>query len=201
MHTHFVPPKRRFRGIMAFAMFAVFGAGLVASGSANPQEPGSPTRCGATPKPSEVLQRLNVVRSQGAVCHQARGLMVASPLQWSDSLAAVATTQSRDMAKLKQMHHRDMLNRGLGERLTAAGYHFSSAVENIAVGYDSLGEVIEAWLRSEDHCENMMNGAMLELGLACSDDASTPEQGERRYWTMVLGARPLSRADQRRAAH
>jgi uncharacterized protein YkwD len=187
-----LPPKARLRGIAMLAACMAFGGGLVASGSARSQDAGSPTRCGAAPHPREVLQRLNAVRSQGAVCHRAGSLMVGSPLRWSDSLAAVATTQSRDMVTLKQMRHRDMLDRGLGERLTAAGYRFSIAVENIAVGYDSLDDVVKAWLRSEDHCDNLMNGAVLELGLACSDDATAPEPGDRRYWTLVLGSPPPS---------
>jgi hypothetical protein len=45
------------------------------------------------------------------------------------------------MAKLKR-RATATFNRGLGERLTAAGYHFSIAVENIAVGCD-LDKVIE----------------------------------------------------------
>ena len=176
------------------ATCAVFAGGLFASGSARPQEAGSPTRCAAAPHPGEVLQRLNAVRSQGAICHQAGSLRVASPLRWSDSLAAVATTQSREMVTMKRMRHRDILDRGLGERLAAAGYRFSVAVENIAVGYDTLDDVVKAWLRSEGQCDNMLNGAVLELGLACSDDATAPEPGDRRYWTLVLGSpRPAAR--------
>ena len=165
---------------------------LAASGSARPQSAESLARCGARPDPVDVLRRLNRLRSQGAVCHETGSRLVASPLRWSDSLAAVAAAQSHDMAELRHMRHRDMLDRGLGERLTAAGYRFRTAVENVAVGYDSLDEVVEAWLQSEGHCENMMNQAVLELGLACSDDASAAPQGEGRYWTLVLGAPPRS---------
>jgi len=139
-----------------------------------------------------VLRRLNGVRNQGAVCHKSGGFVVAAPLRWSDRLAAVAAAQSRDMATLKQMRHRDMLDRALGERLAVGGYRFSTAVENVAVGYASLDEVVAAWLDSEDHCVNIMNGTVLELGLACSEDATAPEPVEGRYWTLVLGAPPRS---------
>ena len=162
--------------------------GLFASSAARPQPVDTPTRCGVAPRPDEVLQRLNELRSHGAVCRQAGSLAVAAPLRWSDSLAAVAAAQSHDMALLRQMRHRDRLDRALGERLAAAGYRFSTAVENIAVGYDSLGQVVDAWLASEHHCDNMLNGAVLELGLACSDDATAAAPGEGRYWTLVLGA-------------
>ena len=184
--AHAAPRRHRF--ITTFALAAALLAGLLASGSARPQAVDPSTRCGTTPNPDEVLRRLNLLRSRGAVCHQAGSLAVAAPVRWSDSLAAVAAAQSHDMALLRQMRHRDRLDRALGERLAAAGYRFSTAVENIAVGYDSLDQVVDAWVASEHHCDNMLNGAVLELGLACSDDATAPAPGEGRYWTLVLGA-------------
>ena len=177
-------------GIATLVLCAVFLAGLAASGRACSQEVGAPGTCGAVLEPSEVLQRLNDVRNRGAACHKSGSPVVAAPLHWSDHLAAVAAAQSRDMATQKRMRHRDMLGRGLGERLAVSGYRFSTAVENVAVGYASLDEVVDAWLESEDHCVNIMNSAVLELGLACSDDASAPAPGEGRYWTLVLGAPP-----------
>jgi uncharacterized protein YkwD len=169
----------------------VFVAGVAGSNSARPQDARGARPCGATLEPAEVMRRLNAVRHQGAACHKSDSVVMGAPLQWSARLAAVAAAQSRDMAKLKQMRHRDTLDRALGERLAVGGYRFSTAVENIAVGYASLDEVVAAWLDSEHHCVNIMNGKVLELGLACSDDASLPVPGEGRYWTLVLGAPPV----------
>ncbi len=149
--------------------------------------------CGAAPSPESVLNLLNAMRALGAVCHQAGDAAVAAPLRWSASLAAVAEAQSQDMAVLNRMGHRDSQNRNLTERLSAMGYRFSTAAENVAVGYPSLGEVVDAWLESEPHCENLMNAKVLELGLACSDSRAAGEPGENRYWTLVLGAPPRAR--------
>lgn len=149
--------------------------------------------CGATPSPETVLNMLNAMRALGAVCHHAGGAAVAAPLRWSASLAAVAEAQSHEMAVLNRMGHRDSQNRNLTERLAAMGYRFSSAAENVAVGYPSLGEVVDAWLESEPHCDNLMNAKVLELGLACSDAGSGGDPGENRYWTLVLGAPPRAR--------
>lgn len=144
--------------------------------------------CGAAPSPESVLNLLNAMRALGAVCHHAGGAAVAAPLRWNASLAAVAEAQSQDMAVLNRMGHRDSRNRNLTERLSAMGYRFSAAAENVAVGYPSLSEVVDAWLESEPHCENLMNAKVLELGLACSDSAAAGAPGENRYWTLVLGA-------------
>jgi uncharacterized protein YkwD len=138
----------------------------------------------------EVLLRLNAARLQGASCHAADAHLSAPPLRWSSSLTVIAATQSGEMAALNRMVHRDRLDRALDARLVAGGYRFGRALENIAVGYPSLEEVVSAWLASDVHCANLMDGAMLEAGLACSD-AEGPH-GDR-YWTLVLSAPPRHR--------
>ena len=168
---------------------ALLAAGLAASPAARP-EAAKPV-CATALAPEAVVSRLNETRSRGAICHRSGAAAVAAPLRWSPSLAAVAAAQSRAMAELNHMGHRDSQNRGLQERLTAMGYRFSAAAENVAVGYASLEAVVDAWLESESHCDNLMNAKVLELGLACNDSAvAGGDPGEGRYWTLVLGAPP-----------
>lgn len=147
-----------------------------------------PVPCGVALPVADVLQRLNAVRASGKTCHAAGPMTVGAPLIWSEGLAAAAMTQSREMAALNRMSHRDSENRNLGERLRAQGYVFKSAAENVAVGYPSFEEVIDAWLHSEGHCENLMSGVVLELGLACIDGTDIGIRSERRFWTLVLAA-------------
>lgn len=143
------------------------------------------------PTPEEVLRRLNAERARGVACRASNtAVAAASPLRWNATLAVAAAAQADDMASVSRMGHYDTQNRGLAERLTAVGYRFSAAVENVAFGYPSLDAVVGAWLASEGHCVNLMNTTVLELGLACSD-GTTP--GQDRYWTLVLGAPPRGR--------
>lgn len=141
-------------------------------------------QCGGAPSPDAALRRVNAERAQGAGCHGSPGTAKA-PLRWNTGLAAVAVAQSDDMAALRQMSHRDSRDRPLPARLDAMGYRYSTAVENVAVGYASLDTVVDAWLASDGHCANLMNAAVVELGLACSDANA---DGGDRYWTLVLGA-------------
>lgn len=173
---------------------AVICAGLLLAGlaTAASDAPGNgpAARCRGMPSTEEVLQRLNAERARGAVCRANGSPFAAAPLRWNATLAAAAAAQADDMASVSRMGHYDTKNRGLAERLVAAGYRYSAAVENVAFGYPSLDAVIVAWLASEGHCANLMNTVVLELGLACSD-GTTP--GQDRYWTMVLGAPPRTR--------
>ena len=143
-------------------------------------------QCGRAPTPDEVLRRINAERAHGSACRGSTALKADVPLTWSTELAAAAATQADEMVALHQMSHRDRANRSLAARLDAVGYRYSAVVENVAVGQDSVGEVIDAWLASDAHCANLMHADVVELGLACSDGG----RGETdRYWSLLLGAR------------
>ncbi len=184
--------RKRLSGVRSLLVAgAIVTLVTLAPRTAHP-ESASKVRCNATFSPDVVLERLNATRTRGAVCHRPGTATSAAPLAWNPRLAAVAAAQAQDMARLDQMSHRDSLNRNLGERLDAMGYRFSTAVENVAVGYASLDAVVEAWLDSEAHCDNLMSAKVRELGLACSDGTAN-DSGTGRYWTLVLGAPPRGR--------
>lgn len=166
-------------------------AGLTAAPAAGQQAGAAPTHCGATLAADEVLRRVNTVRARGAVCGSAGPAAAAGALRWSAGLASVAAAQAESMAARRHMSHRDAQDRGLAARLTAQGYRFNSAVENVAVGYASIDTVVDAWLVSETHCVNLMKPAAVELGLACSDASHDGEAAVARYWDLVL-AGPLA---------
>jgi uncharacterized protein YkwD len=169
---------------------ACLAGALLLAGLAAAPDVHSAAHCGAAPSTEEILSRLNAARQRGAACRQAAAPLPAEPLQWNPSLAAAAAAQSRDMAELDHMSHRDSHDRALPERLAQMGYRFSAAAENVAVGYPSLDAVVEAWLGSESHCDNLMNAKVRELGLACVDakNTRTGSAAEGRYWTLILGS-------------
>ncbi len=180
---------RRGSGIAATLVVAVAALGAF---SAAPSLADGPSPCGFALSAEAVLQRLNAIRTAGRVCRAAAAPVSPNdrPLQWSSSLAAAALTQAHEMALQNRMSHRDRADRALGDRLKAAGYRFTAAYENVAVGYGSVDDVVEAWLESEHHCENLMNAAVVELGLACMDGSAMEPRSERRYWTMLLATPP-----------
>ena len=147
--------------------------------------------CGLVPAIEVVVQRLNEARARGAICHRTGETMTAGPVRYNETLSAAATHQAREMAMLNQMRHRDAQDRSLAERLRLVDYRFGKAVENVAVGYATLDAVLGAWLASEGHCDNLMNAAVVEFGLACSETSIEGGPSGVRYWALVLG-RPRS---------
>ncbi len=50
-------------------------------------------------------------------------------------------------------------------RITAAGYSWSAAGENIATGYPTPAAVVAGWMRSTGHCRNILSPAFRDLGV------------------------------------
>lgn len=174
--------SRRTRRRLPLVVLAALLAGSTVVQSAT-----SVLACGLSIVPDAAARRLTELRLHGAACPS--GAMAAvAPVAWNERLADAAQAQAREMARLARMSHRDGKDRGLGERLRAASYPFRIAVENVAVGFASIDDVVAAWLESEGHCENLMNAAVREFGLACVDADATGAPEERRYWALVLGA-------------
>ena len=134
---------------------------------------------------AEVLQAVNAVRAAGAVCGS--GVYPAThALKWNHLLHQSAASHSRDMAQNHVLSHTSSHGGTLRQRLQAAGYNFSAAGENIAVGQGSVEEVIGSWLKSPGHCKNMLAPSYQEVGVACVRSNSARHDP---YWTMNLGRR------------
>jgi uncharacterized protein YkwD len=44
-----------------------------------------------------------------------------------------------------------------GVRIEAAGYKWTAYGENIGMGYTSEKQVVDGWIKSPEHCKNIMN--------------------------------------------
>ncbi len=126
------------------------------------------------------------MRATGATCGTQR-LGAAAPLLAQAQLTQAAQTHAADMARRQFFSHTGSDGSSIGTRLTAAGYAWSRAAENIAAGYASVGAVVQGWVQSPGHCANLMDPALSELGLACV--AGPAGSAYSNYWTLTL-ARP-----------
>ncbi len=53
----------------------------------------------------------------------------------------------------------------LGQRVTAAGLAWQALGENIATGFPTPRRVLEAWMASVGHCQNILNPTYRLLGI------------------------------------
>ncbi|WP_247869797.1 CAP domain-containing protein [Herbaspirillum sp. ST 5-3] len=146
-------------------------------------QPPADKTCGLANFQQEVLDRLNQARASNRMCGNTFSKAVG-PLSWNGKLFEAAAAHATDMATKNYFSHESQDGRIFSERITATGYNWTAVGENIAAGQTSVEQVINNWLQSPAHCDNIMNGSFSEVGAACvRNDASTYKQ----YWTLELG--------------
>ncbi len=136
------------------------------------------TDSGTAINQSLLLQLVNNVRKAGCTCGTT-AMPPVNPVTWNDTLAKVALDHSIDMDQNNYFSHTGLDGSSPGDRLTQAGYIWTSYGENIAFNYPDEQSVMNAWLQSEGHCENIMDGGFKEMGVG-RDGA---------YWTQDFGSR------------
>ena len=140
--------------------------------------------CGIADFAASALVVINQRRAAGATCGSRGSFASAAPLRWNPLLAQASAAHSTDMAAMDYFSHTSLDGRSMSDRVNATGYAWASLGENIAAGYPDIDSVIDGWMRSDDHCANLMNPGFDELGLACAPGAA----GSRfpQYWTQNL---------------
>lgn len=118
----------------------------------------------------EVLDLTNAERARNGLPALAR----------SDDLDRAAQVQADHQAAILEMTHEG--NGGLGSRLASVGY--ATGAENVAAGYLTLAEVVQGWIDSPGHHENMLREEVSEMGFALAVGADG-----RAYVAQVFGHR------------
>jgi uncharacterized protein YkwD len=141
----------------------------------------------------DVLELTNDARARGHDCDSAGRFGPAAPLAMSAALRCAARQHSGYMAETGEFSHDESQNGSDPfERISATGYQFSAAGENIALGQRSPDEVVAGWLESDGHCANIMNPDFTELGVGYAEGSAASlgfSNNDAPYWTQVF-ARP-----------
>ena len=144
----------------------------------------APASAKTPPLATRALQLVNEVRARGTRCGD-RSFAPAPPVKLSETLAVVAFGHADDMAKHNYFEHEDLKGRSPADRVRAFGYPEKLVGENIAYGPKSADEVVQGWLDSPGHCENIMDPRFAEMGIA-----SAAGRNARRglFWVQLLVA-------------
>jgi uncharacterized protein YkwD len=133
---------------------------------------------------AHALQLVNAVRARGTQCG-GRSFGPAPPMTLSGTLAGVAFGHAADMAEHNYFEHEDLSGRSPADRVRAVGYQEKLVGENIAYGPKTADEVVQGWLDSPGHCENIMDPRFAEMGIAY---AAGHASKRGLYWVQLLAA-------------
>lgn len=141
--------------------------------------------CDVSAEDQAMLDAVNAFRAQARNCGS-RGSFAAAPtLTWSCQLEAAALGHSSDMASNNFFGHQGSNGSSPGQRISQAGYSWSTYGENIAAGGGlSVSDAMGLWVNSGGHCANIMNPGFRNLGAAKATNASSTYG---TYWTQIFG--------------
>jgi uncharacterized protein YkwD len=117
---------------------------------------------------SEVLRLVNQERTQ----RHLHGLIESTRLDTS------AQVHSNAMASAHVLSHDNWV-----EEIRAAGYTGGWLGQNAAAGQTTSASVMQAWMNSDGHRANILNGTYRHLGVGCTRDGSGTY-----WWTQNFGA-------------
>ena len=135
---------------------------------------------------SQVLELVNAARAHARLCG-AQSFAAAAPLSRNALLEKAALAYAQDMARYAYMDHTGHDGSSPQQRISAAGYAWVEAGENLARGVMDAETVVAGWLRSPGHCANLMLPAYTEMGVAFAVN-SRDEAGV--YWALEFGRPP-----------
>jgi uncharacterized protein YkwD len=125
---------------------------------------------------TSMLEEVNKLRRSGCQCG-AQFMPPVHELTWNDTLALAASRHVKDMYSNNYLEHISPSGTSPIERAIEVGYSGNYVGENIARGYYTLSQVMEAWKNSESHCTTMMDSLYYEMGAAQAGD----------YWDQEFG--------------
>jgi len=98
--------------------------------------------------------------------NQARQRVGLAPLVFDERLTRSATLKADDMASSGYFAHRSPKGDSPWEWFKKAGYEYTYAGENLAMDFREAEGVVEAWMESPKHRENVLNPKYRDIGIA-----------------------------------
>ena len=110
------------------------------------------------------------------------------PLKPNPVLTKIARAHSANMAKKGEMKH-VLDGKNPAQRTADGGYDYARVAENIAVGENAeLKDIMEGWMNSKVHRENILRTGLEEIGLGIARN----DKGEV-YYTQLFGTQRKKR--------
>jgi uncharacterized protein YkwD len=164
------------------ALAVVFSAGVLLTVVPGPSRAHADNVC--TPDSSWGTINSSFASQVFTLVNQHRAAIGVGQLSTDGALTASAVWKSMNMAGLNYFDHNDdPIGRTVGQRLVACGWPSNLGWgENIAEGFSTPADVMNAWLNSPGHKANIENPSFTSIGIGVAANA----QGVY-YWTQDFG--------------
>ncbi len=117
-----------------------------------------------------------------------RAAYTLSQLSVNAALTEAAERKAEDMAEKGYFAHFGPDGKSPWAWMREAAYSFEYAGENLAINFVDSKDVVEAWMNSLSHRENILNGEFTEIGIGM---AHGTYQGSDAVFVVEMFGRPL----------
>ena len=122
----------------------------------------APTLYAVEPLFSSALTADNIV----ALTNTSRASFGLNNLELNNQLSQAAQAKAKDMSLYSYFAHTSPAGVDPWYWFEQSGYTYSYAGENLAVNFVDSEKIEEAWMASESHRANILNGQFTEIGVA-----------------------------------
>lgn len=171
--------------LLALALTACGGAGTGTEVLPFPGDPGGGGEPPGTepPAPTTSMSDAELALAQEVLVllNQERAAVGLADLEWHDGADEVAYAHCVDMDVRDFFDHTNPDGQAPWDRLNAAGIPWRSAGENIAWNYPTAAAVMEGWMNSPGHRDNILRENFTHVGIGVHQSAS-----KGAYWTQLF---------------
>jgi len=113
--------------------------------------------------PENIVARMNAYRADFGL----------APLRLDERVTLAARDRMRDMEDSGYWSHESPNGMSPFTWLTVRDYSFSAAAENLASGFETVRFLVDSWMESHGHRENILSPMYEDCGIAIIDGATT----------------------------
>lgn len=113
-----------------------------------------------------------------------------SNLNLNDALNQAAQAKANDMATRDYWSHDTPDGNTPWSFMTAAGYNYQTAGENLAYGFDTATDTITGWMNSPEHRANILNTSYHDVGFGIINIANYQGTGPETLVVAMYGSLP-----------
>lgn len=119
--------------------------------------------------------------------NQQRSANHETDLRINQQLATAAQAKANDMVRRDYWSHTTPDGRAPWTFISAAGYRYQAAGENLAYGFNSSSALINGWMNSAEHRANVLNSAYRDVGFGVANAPDFQHSGSETVVVAMYG--------------
>lgn len=110
----------------------------------------------------------------------------------NSQLTSAAQNKAKDMAAKNYWSHNSPSGQTPWSFITAAGYKYKTAGENLAYGFDTSGDTMTGWMNSPEHKANILNSSYTSVGFGILNIPNYQGEGPETLVVAMYGSSSIT---------